>query len=187
MGASCSLRRCTLQVFRGPTDNDGIKGWSGQEDKALGRWLAAGLDKIELETRGWKFGRGNVVVVHTVANTPSHREAIELKQIFSLQSGVLRVECEFGVHEDLPDLPRLGVALALVEGFEQLEWLANGPHENYCDRKVSARFGRWTSTVAEEYVPYVLPQEHGHKTGVQRLEVSNGEIKIAFSRAEQAV
>jgi beta-galactosidase len=33
-----------LQIFRGATDNDGIKGWSGQESKPLGRWLDAGFD-----------------------------------------------------------------------------------------------------------------------------------------------
>ncbi len=172
-----------LQVFRGPTDNDGIKGWSGQEDKALGRWVAAGLDKLEIKPREIQNENGRVVV-SVVGSTEKHPDCVELRQTFSLSNGVLCVECEFDVHEDLPDLPRIGVTLALVEGFEGLEWLANGPHENYCDRKASARFGRWTSTVADEYVPYVLPQEHGHKTGVQRLEVSDGNMKIAFRAIE---
>nr|QQZ51234.1 DUF4981 domain-containing protein [Phenylobacterium glaciei] len=35
-----------LQVWRGATDNDGIKGWSNQDTKPLGRWLAAGLDAL---------------------------------------------------------------------------------------------------------------------------------------------
>ena len=38
-----------LQIFRGPTDNDGIKGWDGQENKPLGQWLQVGYDKIELQ------------------------------------------------------------------------------------------------------------------------------------------
>ena len=173
-----------LQVFRGPTDNDGIKGWSGQEGKPLGRWLAAGLDKLELNSRELKVENGKIVV-STVGSTEQHPDCVELRQSFALSNGVLRVECEFDVNGDLPDLPRIGLTLALVEGFEQLEWLANGPHENHCDRKASARFGRWSSTVNEEYVPYVLPQEHGHKTGVQRLNVSNGETTIAFSALEK--
>ncbi len=39
-----------LQVWRGPTDNDGIKGWTGQHGKPLGRWLEQGLDQLTLKT-----------------------------------------------------------------------------------------------------------------------------------------
>ena len=38
-----------LQVWRGATDNDGIKGWSNQAHKPLGRWLAAGLNEMTLQ------------------------------------------------------------------------------------------------------------------------------------------
>lgn len=36
-------------IWRGPTDNDGIKGWTGQENKALGTWLKAGLNELRLQ------------------------------------------------------------------------------------------------------------------------------------------
>lgn len=39
--------------------------------------------------------------------------------------------------------------------------------ENYVDRRASAVVGRWTSTVDEQYVPYLMPQEHGARTGVR--------------------
>lgn len=168
-----------LQVWRGATDNDGIKGWTGQEDKPLGRWLAAGLDKLQLSPVELRHEAGVVVVV-TRGATEQHPEALELRQTFAAQNGVLRVENEFIVHQGLPDLPRLGVTLALVQGFEKLDWLANGPHENYSDRKTGARFGAFSSTVAGEYVPYVLPQEHGNHTGVRRLTVSNYGTFIEF-------
>ena len=35
-------------LFRAGTDNDGIRGWTGQEAKPLGKWLAAGLDRLKL-------------------------------------------------------------------------------------------------------------------------------------------
>ena len=173
-----------LQIFRGPTDNDGIKGWSGQEDKPLGRWRAAGLDKLALRAGEVQIENGHIVV-STVGGTEQHPDSLELRQTFALQNGILRVENEFLVHEELPDLPRLGVTFALVQGFESLDWLANGPHENYCDRRASARFGRWQSTVAEEYVPYILPQEHGHKTGVRRLAVSDGTATLTISALDK--
>jgi beta-galactosidase len=65
------------------------------------------------------------------------------------------------------------VVLALPRGFERLEWLGLGPHETYPDRKASGRFGRFASTVAEQYVPYVVPQEHGHHTETRWLALAS--------------
>lgn len=66
-------------------------------------------------------------------------------------------------------LPRIGVVLTLRPGFERLEWDGPGPVESYADRQASAIDGRWRSTVTEEYVPYVMPQEHGQHVGVRRV------------------
>jgi beta-galactosidase len=32
--------------------------------------------------------------------------------------------------------------------------------------------GQWRSSVSEQYVPYILPQEHGHKCDVRRLALT---------------
>jgi len=47
---------------------------------------------------------------------------------------------------------------------------------------------RWRSTVAEEYMPYVKPQENGGHADVRWLEVSNGSgrgFRIATDKARQ--
>jgi beta-galactosidase len=64
------------------------------------------------------------------------------------------------------------VSLILNPGLEQLEWFGRGPWENYADRKASAMVGRYRSTVTEQYVPYIMPQEHGHKTEVRWLALT---------------
>jgi beta-galactosidase len=46
----------------------------------------------------------------------------------------------------------------------------SGPHETYPDRARGGRLGRWSSTVAEQLVPYVRPQENGGHAGVRWLE-----------------
>jgi beta-galactosidase len=52
-------------------------------------------------------------------------------------------------------------------------WYGHGPHENYADRNVGAAVGIYHSTVAEQFVPYVLPQEHGNKTEVRWVSLTN--------------
>ncbi|MCK4516484.1 MAG: hypothetical protein KAU31_14580, partial [Spirochaetaceae bacterium] len=71
----------------------------------------------------------------------------------------LRITCH--VRDDISDLPRIGIRFELPQGFEQLSWYGRGPHESYPDRANGARVGMWKSSVAEQYVPYIVPQEHG--------------------------
>ena len=49
----------------------------------------------------------------------------------------------------------------------QFTWYGRGPHENYIDRKSGAAIDVYSSTVREEYVPYIMPQEYGNKTDVR--------------------
>lgn len=94
----------------------------------------------------------------------THRHRYQL-----LPSGELLVENMIRIGDGVTDLPRVGMSLALVPGLEQLEWFGRGPWENYSDRKASAMVGHYQSTVTGEYVPYIMPQEHGHKTEVRWL------------------
>ena len=64
-------------------------------------------------------------------------------------------------------LPRVGIQLVLDKHFERLSWYGRGPHENYEDRSTSADLGVHSSTVSEQYIPYIDPQETGNKEGVR--------------------
>lgn len=72
-----------------------------------------------------------------------------------------------------PFLPRIGLTLTLPETLTELAWYGRGPHESYADRKASAAFGLYTSTVAEQFVPYMKPQEHGNHTDVHWLRLTD--------------
>ena len=168
-----------LQVFRGPTDNDGIKGWTGQENKPLGRWMAAGYDQVTLHPLESRIGENSVITL-TRGACEADSGAFMLHQTWTMQGEILRVSNRFTVAEGLPDLPRLGLTLALAPGFENLEWLGRGPGENYCDRKTGSYISRFGSTVSAQYVPYILPQEHGNHTDVRELRLDDGQIAVEF-------
>jgi hypothetical protein len=74
-----------------------------------------------------------------------------------------------------PFLPRLGLTLTLPGEFTELTWYGRGPHESYADRKESAAFGIYGSTVAEQFVPYMKPQEHGNHTETRWLRLVDGQ------------
>jgi beta-galactosidase len=146
-----------LQLWRAPTDNDGLRLVDEKRHfGVLNRWLELGLDRLELSLESCRVGAASVTVVHTATGLVTHRHTYRL-----LASGELAVENVVELAPGLDDVPRIGAGLALRPGLERVTWYGRGPWENYSDRLASAIVGRFESTVAEQYVPYILPQEHG--------------------------
>jgi beta-galactosidase len=116
---------------------------------------------------------------------------VDEQQIEVRPDGSLAFAHRFHVPPGLPDLPRLGVSLVLPAGQERLSYFGRGPHESYCDRKLGALVGRYETTVAEQYVPYIMPQEHGNKTDLRWLslrdESGQGILASAHSLIEANV
>ena len=79
--------------------------------------------------------------------------------------------------------------MMLPPEFEQLTWFGRGPFENYRDRSSGALFGRYHSTVSGQYEPYILPQEHGNRTGVRWVALANeaGVGLLAVGRPEMEI
>lgn len=169
-----------LDLFRAPTDNDGVKAWPVPASRALGRWLAWGLDELAPEpvstvVRRQRDGGVRIDVEHRLlaraeADEPEADRTIVHQQVLLVDpAGRLRVRNEMSVGRALDDLPRLGVSLVLEPGFSRVEWFGRGPHESYVDRKEGAALGRFAGTVAEQHHDYVVPQENGNKTDVRWL------------------
>ncbi len=178
-----------LQIWRGATDNDGIKGWTGQKRKPLGRWKAAGLDNLAFlePTLTVSHGADGAVVV-TIVQIVACEAAGGVVHTHSYEIGDdgarLFVRNDFRVDPALDDLPRLGVTMTLPDDFEALEWFGRGPLENYIDRNRAAAVGCWSGAVSGQYVPYVLPQEHGNKTDLRWIELAGDHAAVRFTPAD---
>src|SRR6185437_1758509 len=174
-----------LQVWRAATDNDGIKGMPRQEKKTLGRWRAAGLDALVFHTPRVDVREvdGAVrVTIEQVGGCAAAREALRHVHSYAITpDGRIRVANRFSVDPALDDLPRLGVTLTAPAGFEAVEWLGVGPGDTYSDRNRAGWVGRFEGTVAGQYVPYVVPQEHGNRTGLRWLALRSGEAGLRFT------
>jgi beta-galactosidase len=159
-----------LSVWRAPTDNDGVKAWGGH-GRPLGRWRKLGLDRLAVTKSQVRssLARDGAALISVVQQTNvgiEHRHTLRVDA-----SGGVESQNLFRVPRALFDLPRLGVTLRLAPELERLVWLGLGPHECYADRQTGAAVGRWESTVSGEYVPYIVPQEHGNHTGMRWLEL----------------
>lgn len=156
-----------ISIWRAPTDNDGIKNMAPNKARKLFTWSELGLDKYTSQPGKISIADSKITI-STVAAKPDGGAEIIHECVYSgLSDGSILAENTFIVPAELDDLPRLGVVMELPDSMDQVEWYGLGPHENYIDRKAGAWMGRFKSTVDEMYVPYILPQENGNRTGVR--------------------
>jgi beta-galactosidase len=170
-----------LNIWRAATDNDGIKLLPDrmiENLKVLTLWKALGLDKLKTHLLTFYFEKKpgklpSIVIKHQASGRENWNDFTHTQRYTLLPSGKLQVSNLVNIGKGIIDLPRVGVSMSLQSGLENLTWYGRGPWENYADRKSSSMVGKYSSTVDEQYVPYIMPQECGHKTDVRWLSLSN--------------
>jgi beta-galactosidase len=164
-----------VNLWRAPLDNDGIKGKAGQDHKALGKWTRLGLNKLRIECQDLKMRKradGTIELSTRIHSLAVGGKVVTHTRYVIYPNDTIRVEHSFSVGAALDDLPRLGIRWQLPSAFEQLQWYGAGPHETYCDRQTSGMINLHKSTVTDQYVPYILPQDHGNLTQVRSLTLA---------------
>ncbi len=73
------------------------------------------------------------------------------------------------------EIPRMGMNLVMPREFDRITWFGRGPHESYWDRKTSAFIDLYSGAVADQYWPYIRPQENGNKEDVRWMAITNSE------------
>lgn len=97
-----------------------------------------------------------------------------------LSTGELHVQATMDAIEGGPLLPRFGLRAELAGTLKNLTWLGPGPEESMWDRD-KLPFGRWSSTVAEQFFPYPEPQETGNHAATRWFALTDDrERGLAF-------
>lgn len=153
--------------WRAPTDNDRGNNFAGRH----GIWKNAG--------NNWKVKACHTVYNHqsvTFKGTLPDMDC-DLNITYDLDHDGILVRMHLtrtGDKKKLPDIPRIGMSFALVPGFENFTWFGRGPEESYFDRKNSALFGEWNSTVTKNFFPYSEPGETGNHADACMMGIGDG-------------
>ena len=78
-------------------------------------------------------------------------------------------------------LPRLGFEIKTAYEKSDFCYYGMGPYENYCDMHHASMVDWYESSADDEYVNYIMPQEHGNHIKTKVLEIKNG---LSFEAAE---
>lgn len=159
-----------LDIWRAATDNDGIKILlEGATHKALWRWIDKGYDQVRRRSDQFTYDAATgTATLHQMIESPKLESNLEFTQAFRmLPGGELLIDNTFVVPQEWTDLPRLGLTMELPGPCGEVEYFGNGPFENYIDRDAGAKLGRYRTTADAMYVPYIMPQSCGNRTGVR--------------------
>lgn len=153
--------------WRAMTDND--RGNRLQERSAT--WRKAGKNRV-LQSLCYKVSEHAVSVKVDYSLPNSNLSFVKIAYVIT-GDGQVNVNFELIPGEKLPELPEVGLILTMDASFENLTWYGKGSHESYWDRAFGAKIGLYSGKVAEQYVPYLKPQECGNKTDVRWATLKN--------------
>ena len=152
------------EFYRGMVDNDyGVRknkntrfnhaGWKlwGEDAPKFDKFEAKQLKDKCVEVKAvYKYAKSGATVTMTYVIAPDGTIAISEK----MAKGNAEIK--------LPSMLRFGVALAMPEAFDTIEFYGAGEHETYIDRWSSALIGVYKQNVADQFWPYYSrPQESG--------------------------
>ena len=157
-----------LTALRAPTDNDrGIAALWVQKDE----WQGENWDKQFHKTYSVTTHENTITAqcaIGGVSRLPAVRYTLTAS-IFA--DGRIEVQLDGAVREKVFWLPRLGFELTLNHPDAPFRYFGMGPGESYCDSHHHTAMGMYHSTASGEYVPYVMPQEHGNHFGTRMLQI----------------
>ena len=168
----------SVSLWRAPTDNDRI-------GHIATKWNNYGIREIS---------RTDCVVTQTptsikVVNNWQTSTGVNFKhtQLITPVVDGFTVKESVTVPKAFDDLARVGTLFELDGSLNELTYFGTGAHESYPDRKIG-RIGRYVSSVAAQYIPYVRPQENGGHAAVRWFEVTNAAgngLRFAMSKPAQ--
>lgn len=153
--------------WRATTDND--KGTA--MGYTAGAWYASSLARKCIHTE-LKQEKSWATVSFDYRFSISSEVAVRIAYTV-YANGTIRVHTHYQGAAGLPNLPILAVSFKMSADYNQSEWYAMGPEENYSDRCHGARLGMFSRQVDQLPTRYLVPQESGNRTGVRRVNVTD--------------
>ncbi len=152
-----------LTLWRAPTDNDLI-------GHIAEKWDDWGLRELTKTNSQVKRGALSTKIINTWKTGSGIK--IKHEQVIENVADGFRVTESVVLPKELTDVARIGTNFELNGELDQLVYFGTGPFETMPDRAIG-KIHRWSSSVADQYVPYVKPQENGGHVGVRWFTLSN--------------
>ena len=152
--------------WRAPTDND----YGAELQKKYSVWKNPEIKLLSLKNK----------IVNDMVEISAEYEMKEVSGKLYLtylinNNGTVKVsqKLEANNANDISNMFRFGMQMQMPKNFDRIQYYGRGPVENYADRNHSTLIGKYAQTVAEQFYPYIRPQETGTKTDIRWWQITD--------------
>lgn len=158
--------KLTPNFWRAPTDND----FGADLENKFAVWKDPGLKLISMKQEI----KDGMAVINTEYDITKVGGKLYLTYVIN-NEGKIKITQKMvaGSDKEVSDMFRFGMQLKMPVNFDEIEYYGRGPRENYIDRNHSSLIGKYRQTVAEQFYPYIRPQENGTKTDIRWWKLLN--------------
>ena len=152
--------------WRAPLDND----WGNKYPERAAEWK----NDPKVKEVAVRQGENSAAVVVNYGLP----KACELHVEYELSyAGDLLVSFDFtGSGEPEQEVARIGFRTRMKKCADKFRYFGRGPVENYIDRNTAAFLGLYEGRAKDELYPYVRPQESGHHSDCDWLEIGSARV-----------
>ncbi len=147
--------------WRAPIDND-------CGNKNVQEWAKWKVASMYLISKDIEIGENFVKIIHTL---PFDGDKCSLKYTFN-EDGSANVEMDFTATNKEQTIPTFGVTFKMDNIYDNVIWYGNHPFESQIDRKKAGKVILSNNKVADNYTPYLKPQDCGNKTDLRYISSS---------------
>ena len=171
-GEHLITQKVVPQIWRAPTDNDICQ---------KGAWERIGFKDAKIKCYSCALVESTaekaVIKAKISLGIPAMPPVLHGEFTYTVtEDRGLVISCEITCQKrdrtrDKTYYPRFGMRFTMPEGSEQIKYFGYGPGESYIDKHLASRLGEFSSTVTENYEPYISPQENSSHFGCRWADV----------------
>lgn len=166
-----------ITVWRAPTDND---------MNNVQRWKKDYLRQTTFASKQFSAEEKDGCAVINISGILSPKARTPLFNLdiqITVRDGNIGIKFR-GVRPErnfVDQIPRFGMLYEFKKDFEDIKYKAYGPDSCYIDMRAHAFYGVYESTVTDEFVPMIMPQECGNHIGADMLALTDGTSEVEFT------
>lgn len=152
--------------WRAYTDNDA-------KESVDANWKKANDDAVVENVQVTQTDK--VIYVTVDRRLPSCADSRDSLTYTVYSSGDVFVKSTLIPATGMGELLRVGNRVQLDGSLENMTWYGRGESDSYSDRKAGYDVGLYESTVSDQFVKFIYPQETGNKTDVRFMALTDDE------------
>ncbi len=148
-------------------------------------WKNNLFDVMQLSKYNFKFTENEVIIDLRLA-PPVYDFGYKYRQkyVFNDDGSVdIKISAKkYGTYNEI--IPKFGTEWKINKEFQKVSYLGMGPNENYSDSLQTCHYDYFATSVDDLFTNYIFPQDNGNHSGVNSLNLINGDVIIKFTGSE---